>query len=235
MSSSSGSPPSSGDSARSGGYSAASSLGASDRSGRARSRWLDVRLAIGVVLVGASIAGVVSIVMAADHTVTVYAAADSLAVGDVVTSEDLVEAEVRLGSAAEQYLTPGGVPDAGIVITRTIGSGELVPTAAVGAASREDWASIVVNVTGELPRSVGDGTLADLWAASDRGGDDSAPGVVASGVTVVGVTDDEGMIAGAAMLSVELLVPRERIARVLQAQASGDTLSLIPAAVPLGG
>lgn len=211
-----------------------SSLSAKDRGGRARARWFDVRLAIGIVLVGASIAGVVAIVASADRAVTVYAAGSTLAVGDVITADDLVETDVRLGPATGSYLAPATLPGDGVVITRTVGAGELVPVTAVGESRSDDWASVVITVAGTLPRSVGSGTLVDLWAASARDSD-TAPGIVAAEVTVVRVADDEGMIAGTAVLSVELLVPRDRVARILQSKAAGDALSLVPAAVPLGG
>ena len=71
-------------------------------------------------------------------------------------------------------------------------------------------------------------------AAIFAGGAFTDLGAFSGNITVVAITDDEGMVAGAQMLSVELLVQRERIARILQATASGDLLSLGPAAVPLG-
>src|SRR5690606_13264936 len=125
-----------------------SSMNANDRGASARSRWFDPRLAVGIVLVGASVAGVVAIVTAADSTVTVYASGESLAVGDVLSAADLVATEVRLGGLDDGYLAPGDVPDDGLVVTRTIGAGELIPEGAVGEARSEDWASVVVAIRG---------------------------------------------------------------------------------------
>ncbi|MCW4384979.1 hypothetical protein OH146_04240 [Salinibacterium sp. SYSU T00001] len=211
-----------------------SSLGAHDRKRAGRSRWFDPRLAIGVVLVAASVAGVVAIVSAADRTVTVYAARSMLAIGDVVTAEELIETQVRLGTATEHYLSPGRVPSEGVIVTRVVGSGELVPADAVGDALSEDWASLVIPIAGELPRSLGEGTVVDVWAARESVDEEEAPGIIASKVTVVAVTDNEGMIAGEPVLGVELVVPRDSVARILQSRAAGDTLSLVPSAVALG-
>ncbi|QEE60890.1 hypothetical protein FVA74_04315 [Salinibacterium sp. dk2585] len=195
-----------------------------------RPRWFDPRLAVGIALVVTSVAGVVMLVGAADRTDTAYAAGSALAIGDVLTVDDLVETEVRLGVATEHYLTPARMPDGEIVVTRTISAGELVPASAVGQARSTDWASLVVSVSGDLPRSVGAGTTVDIWATGDES---ETPGIVASEATVVAISSEESMVAGAAVSSVELVVPRDRVARLLQAKAAGDFLSLVPAAIPL--
>jgi hypothetical protein len=57
--------------------------------------------------------------------------------------------------------------------------------------------------------------------------------VLASDAVVVRVIDDEGIIAGSDGDSVEVLVPRVRIARLLQAIANGDALAIVPAGIPL--
>src|SRR5690554_257678 len=208
-----------------------SPLSASDQARRpSRPRWFDPRLAVGIALVVASVAGVVMLVGAADRTDTAYAAGSALAIGDVVRVDDLVETEVRLGAAIEHYLTPSRMPDGEIVVTRTISAGELVPASAVGQAKSTDWASLVVSVSGDLPRSVGAGTAVDVWATGEES---ETPGIVASEATVVAVSSEESMVAGAAVSSVELVVPRDRVARLLQAKAAGDFLSLVPAVIPL--
>ncbi|TQL47479.1 hypothetical protein FB562_0540 [Homoserinimonas aerilata] len=208
-----------------------SSLTAHDRqpSGRrTRSRWFDPRLAIGLGLVVASVVGVMAIVTAADDTVTVYAADGTLAAGDVVTSGDLVERRVRLGELTGSYLAPGGVVDDGVVITRTVVKGELVPISAVGSADDVTSASIVVPVLGQLPRSVGEGSLVDLWAAgAGERGEYETPVLVASAATVVRIAEQEGIVSGGASVMVELMVPRGLTARILEAKADGDVLSII--------
>lgn len=210
-----------------------SPLSASEQGRRpSRPRWFEPRLAVGIALVVASVAGVVMVVGAADRTGTAYAAASAFAIGDLVTVDDLVETEVRLGAASEHYLGPGLMPDGEIIVTRTIGAGELVPANAVGQANSTEWASVVVSVSGDLPRSVGAGTAVDVWASGEEN-DGKTPGIVATQATVVAISSDDSMVAGAAASSVELVVPRDRVARLLQAKAAGDFLSLVPTALPL--
>ena len=59
--------------------------------------WKDPRLLVGVLLVLASVVGVISLVGSADQTTEVYAARDSIAVGEKLTTDNVVRAKVRLG------------------------------------------------------------------------------------------------------------------------------------------
>lgn len=212
-----------------------STLAAHDRGRAPRSRWFDVRLAVGVVLIGASIAGVMLIVGSSDDSVTVYSSDRTLSAGDTVSAGDLVETRVRLGESASHYLRPGDIDD-GVVVARTVGKGELVPLSAIGSLEGSSSAAIVVSVAGILPRSVREGSVVDLWAAGgDREDESGSPTVVASGVTVVRVSEADGMIAGSQTQSVEVLVSRDRIARILESKAAGASLALIPTTQPIKG
>lgn len=207
-----------------------SSMTARDNGGRRRSRWFDPRLALGMVLVVGSIAGVVALVGAVDRTVTVYAASDALSAGDRVTADDLVEHRVRLGSIEGHYLAIGDIPSGGLVVTRTIADGELVPASAVDDSASIRSASVVVTIRGQLPRSVAEGSVVDLWAARAGGdGGFGPPSVVVASATVVRVTPQEGLVAGGDAMAVELLIPRTRTARILEAKANDDVLSLVSA------
>ena len=115
------------------------------RPGARRRLWFDPRFAIGLLLIVASVAGVVAIVGAADSTVLVYAAREPLAPGDRIDSGDLVGTSVRLDGAERLYLVPDDLPDDGLVVTKAVAEGELVPASAVGAAAGERQTSIVLS------------------------------------------------------------------------------------------
>ena len=191
--------------------------------------WFDPRFAIGVVLVVVSAASVVGIVLSVDRTVQVYAATGALHAGDRVTESDLESRFVRLDGVEGVYLTQGALPKEGVVIVRTVSAGELVPLAAVGQIVGERVASVVVSVSTQLPKSVAPTSVVDLWTASEvDSGVYGPPAVLVASATVVRVLESSGFIAGAQTVGVELLVPRDRIARVLEALANGDTMSLVP-------
>lgn len=196
--------------------------------------WFDPRLAIGFVLIVASVAGVLGIVSSADASVSVLAARDALAPGDRIDEDDLIATSVRLTGADDLYLVPGDLPDEGLVVTKAVAEGELVPSSAVGSTAGTRFASVVVTINGQLPASVQTGATVDLWAA--RKGEVSsfgAPAVIVSGATVVRVIEEEGLVASGETTTLELLVPRTRIARVLEAVANSDALSAVPVSLPI--
>ncbi|MFT4284064.1 MAG: hypothetical protein QM598_04450, partial [Protaetiibacter sp.] len=102
---------------------------------RRRRGAIDMRLVVGLVLVAASVAGVVALVGALDRRTTVYAAASALSPGDRIDRGDLVERSVALDGADALYLREGELPADGLVVVRAVRDGELLPRAAVGDAA----------------------------------------------------------------------------------------------------
>lgn len=202
--------------------------------GKGRSAWVDPRLVVGVCLVGASVLGVTTIVLAADKTVEIYAASSALSPGDQVTVEDLMVHHVRLGSIGTRYLSPGDLPLEGVVVTKPIASGELVPTSAVGSLAGLRVAPVVLPVRAQLARTVAAGSPVDVWAAQKLpAGGFGAPVVLADSATVVRIIEAGGIAASSSTGGIEVLVPRSRLARVLQAVANNEAISLVPASIPV--
>ncbi|WP_350347208.1 hypothetical protein ABIQ69_11265 [Agromyces sp. G08B096] len=190
---------------------------------------IDPRLLIGVVLVAGSTAGVWALVTGFDTTTEVYAVRDTVATGTRLDTDDLVVESVRLGGSAERYVVAGELPESGLVATRTIGAGELVPAAAVAERDDSALATVVVPSRGPLPSGLGPGSRVDVWSARlVEHGAYEPPAVLVAGAEVSGVVEPEGMVSGDGV-SVELLVPREKVAAVLQALASGDAIDLVGA------
>jgi hypothetical protein len=197
---------------------------------------LDVRLLLGLLLVAASVAAVVLLVGAADTRVRVYAAADSLAPGDRVDADDLVERSVALDGAESLYLRVDALPDEGFVVAQPVAAGQLVPLSAAGSGDGVRATSLVLRLAGPVSSVVEPGSLVDVWGvARDERGEAGTPVVLAAQATVVRVIFDESLVAGSvgASSSVEVLVPRTRVARLLQAIAAGDALAVVPAGLPL--
>lgn len=206
---------------------------ARERRERGRLRF-DPRLAIGVGLVLASVAGVYAVVASADRTVEVYSASVVFNPGDRIRASDLHREHVRLGELRGRYLTPERLPGKGVIATRTVLAGELVPASAVGSVAGDRFSSVVVTVGGQLARSVEPGVVVDVWSAAEtEHGDFGPPAVLVGSATVVRVVESTGIIADGGTVSVEILVPRVKIARVLEAVANGDALSLVPVGLPI--
>ncbi|TXN28770.1 hypothetical protein [Lacisediminihabitans profunda] len=201
-----------------------------------RSFWFDPRFAIGILLVLGSVAGVFAVVSTADSSVQVYAARSALAPGDRVVVGDLGVKSVRLGDLRAKYLGAGEIPGSGFVVTRSVAAGELVPVSSVGKASGLRVASVVVTVRGELARSIAAVSVVDLWSAPATDSNSfGPPSVLVASATVVRVIEPSGLVADRGGRSVELLVPKSKTARVLEAIANQDAISLVPVGIPARG
>ncbi|MGW9629838.1 SAF domain-containing protein [Agromyces sp. NPDC055520] len=189
---------------------------------------LDPRLIIGIVLIAGSTFGVWSLVSGLDDGVEVYVARDTLTPGTRIQADDLATESVRLGGSRASYLAAGDVPADGLVVSRTIRAGELVPTAAVDEVDRTGLATVVVPSRGPLPADLAAGARVDVWAAKqvERGGFD-APSVLVPGAEIAGVIESEGMVSTGGV-SVEVLIPRAKVAALLGALAAGDAVDLVP-------
>ncbi|WP_227000790.1 CpaB family protein [Protaetiibacter intestinalis] len=202
-----------------------------------RRRAFDPRLLIGLALVAVSVAGVVGIVTAVDDRTTVYAAASSLSPGDRIDRGDLVERAVSLDGADELYLTTDELPAGGLVVVRPVRDGELLPKTAVGDAAGLRSTSLVLELAAPVSSTVRPGSTVDVWAspADEEGRGFGAPAVLVPDAVVVRVVEEAGLVSSGTGGAVEVLVPRSRVARILQAQADGDVLAVVPAGLPLGG
>lgn len=190
---------------------------------------IDPRLLIGVLLVAGSTTGVWALVSGLDDAREVYVARETLTPGTRVDAGDLATESVRLGASAAHYLTPSDLGADGLVVVRTVRAGELVPAAAVDDADSTGLATVVVPSRGALPADVDRGTLVDVWTASERErGVFDPPAVLVAGAEVAGVIESDGMVATEGV-SVELLVPREKVAALLQALTAEDAIDLVPA------
>jgi hypothetical protein len=203
---------------------------------QARRRWwIDSRFIIGLVLVVGSIGGVLAVITAADSSIQVLVARTTLLPGDTITNADVVVTSVRLDAASAQYLSASDLPEGGLVVGRTVATGELVPVKAVGLMSGTSFSAVVLVPRGALSASVASGSLVDVWASREtEAGQFGAPVVLIPSALVVRIIQSEAIVAGNSAGSVEVLVPRTAIARLLEAIANEDALSLVPAHLPVG-
>lgn len=201
---------------------------------RSRRFWFDPRFFIGLILVAASVAGSVVLIAVNDHSIRVFAVRDTVSPGQVLAETDLIAVSVRLTAADALYVTPDAFPEEGVMVTRTIAAGELVPRAAVGRASSLDTTAVVLQLTTELPEAVRAGSVLDVWAARKVGsGEFEPPVVIVSAAVVVRLVGGDQLLSSDRGTSVEVLVPRSTVASVLESVANGAALSAVPVDLPL--
>jgi hypothetical protein len=215
-----------------------------------RRPFADPRLLIGLLLVVASVAATVGLVAAVDRRTQVYAASGPLEPGDRIRASDLVARGVALDGSDTLYLAVGRIPKDGLVVTRPVAQGELVPASSVGTSSDVDATTIVLRLATRVSGAVAPGASVDVWAAPPSASSSAAasaasvdgstaaapPAVLVEDAAVVRVLDDEqSLTVGRDGSAVEVRLPRSRIARVLAAIAAGDGLSIVPAGLGLSG
>ncbi|WP_221585373.1 SAF domain-containing protein [Microbacterium sp. G2-8] len=200
--------------------------------GHTRTPRFDARFVVGIVLVIGSIAGVWGVVNAARQTAPVLAAAGTIVPGQTVTASDVEEVDAQLGDAAGAYLAPSDLDD-GLVVTRTVAAGELLPTAAVGSHDDAGVTTVVVQSALEVPASVEAGATVELWAAPlVEPGTHGEPAVVVESAVVADVLADDGVVSQAGA-RLELVVARDDVAHVLEHVSGGSALSAVPVVTPV--
>jgi hypothetical protein len=144
-------------------------------------RWLDLRLVLGVLLVLGSVLLGARVVGAADATVPVWAVTGDLAAGTVLDAGDLRAADVRLGDAADAYLSTSTRPE-GRTLSRAVRAGELLPRAALDATTELVQLALPVQ-SGYVPPGLERGQVVDVYAVADPTA--GATGVADGSVTLV--------------------------------------------------
>lgn len=138
--------------------------------------WLDARLVLGVLLVLVSVVVGARVLSAADRSTLVWAAADGLAAGTTVDEARLERVRVRFFDGLEDRYVPVTQDPTGLVLSRALGPGELLPRRAL-LAPQEDVERRLVTVAvdaARLPAGLGAGDLVDVWLTPGGLDDDPA-------------------------------------------------------------
>ena len=200
-----------------------------------RARWLDARLLVGLLLVLLSVVVGAKVVADADQRVEVWSVTHDLGADTPLDGGDLRATAVNLSGATERYLSASQEVD-GLVLTRPLGRGELVPVSAVtsggGAAKRR----LVIEVDRFGVAGLQKGRVVDVYVVRDTpSGEQPAPAeLVLSGVTVAEDVKSGGSAFGgsASSAGVPLLVDQADVPDLIDAVAHGDVYVV---QVPGGG
>jgi hypothetical protein len=197
-------------------------------------RWLDARLALGVLLVLASVVAGARLLAAADDRAAVLVARHDLVPGQHLTADDFAVGHVQLADQAGRYVA-AAAPPIGYVVTRFVGTDELLPADAVtaGAAVTDSRFVTVPVQPGHLPGDLARGALVDVYLTRTVGAgvDVPAPTLVLSAVPVRSTGGGSRVFGSSSTLSVELDVPKDRVSDLVHAVESGTIdLVAVPAA-----
>lgn len=194
----------------------------------ARPRWLDLRLVLGLVLVLASVLLGARVMSASDDSVAVWALRHDVAPRTALSSGDLEVREVRVPGGAMHYVH-AAQPAAGLVTTRRVTSGELLPASAVVRGSLRDFREVALAVDAVVARGLQENAVVDIYViprvdarADDAGVGQTSVTPVLRSATVVDRGDDGRGLGASATVAVTVLVPSDRVGRVVAATARGD-------------
>lgn len=190
--------------------------------------WKDPRLLVGVLLVLASVVGVISLVGSADQTTEVYAAKDPIAVGEKLTTENVVRAKVRLGETEEHYITvEAGLPE-GLVAVQRIGKSQLVPKESLAGVDALDRKPVALVIDEALPPQAVAGTRVDVWvAAPDARNGYSEPKLLLPGAEIAQVTDGSTALGSSRSTVLMVLATDSQLPALLGAQANKAKISVV--------
>jgi hypothetical protein len=199
-------------------------------------RWLDVRVAVGLLLVLVSVAAGARIVSTAGHLTPVYVAAHDLVPGEQLTSSDLSVARVRLDGGGSRYLAASATAPIGYVVNRVVSAHELLPAAALSPSTAlANTRMVTVPVqAGHLPADLGRGDLVDvsLPPRTASGQAVPAPTLVLSKVAVDSREGGSRSFSGQSSLAMVLVVDATDVTSLVHAVESGviDLVRVPPAA-----
>ena len=192
-----------------------------------RPGWTDPRLLIGIMLIAVAVALTVSAISRADVTEPFYAARGTVVPGQQVTVDDLVIVNVKV--AAGEYL--GADTDlAGLVASRVIEPGELVPVSALVDADSFDGRPVAVESSRPLSDEVQPGAVVDVWVTREGIDSEHFSELVGSGLTVASVGSDGGAFAAAGAEVVYVVVDSDEVGDFLSALSGDGEVAVIAGA-----
>jgi len=193
-----------------------------------RPSWKDPRLLVGVLMVLASMAGVIFLIGSADRTTEVYAAREGIAVGERLTQENVVAAKVRLGDTEQHYITvEAGLPQ-DVVATQRIGKDQLVPRASLGAVDQLNRKPVALNVEQTLPSQAVAGARVDVWVAQpDAKNGFSEPKLILPGAEIAEVANGSTALGSSKTTVLMVLVEDKQMPALLGAQANEAKISVV--------
>jgi hypothetical protein len=190
--------------------------------------WKDPRLVVGILLVLASTAGVVSLLGAADQTTEAYAAREAIAVGERLTADKLHRVKVRLGDLEQRYLTPESGLAEGAVAVQRIGQDQLVPRDSLGELDVLDRKPVAVTVDEALPAQAVAGSRVDVWVAlPDARNGYGQPTLLLPGAEIAQLTPGSNALGSARSTVVMVLVTDSQMPQLLGAQANKAKISVV--------
>lgn len=194
----------------------------------AKPSWKDPRLLIGILMVLASVAGVVALVGNAEKTVPMYAAKEALVVGQRIDADSFHVVQVQLGAVDAKYLKPEAVLAPNSVVVRMVAKDELVPRSSIGHTDALDRKPASVSVDEPLPKEVVVGSHVDVWVSlPDERNGFLAPVLMLPSAEVAALNEGASSLGAGRNVALMVLVTDEQMPKFLGAVANKAKVSVV--------
>ncbi len=177
-------------------------------------------------LILVSMLAVVFVIQTNNKTEEYLIAAEDLPAGSTLANSQANLIAVNLGSSNSMYLRSGELP-VGSYLLGPIRAGQLIPRSMLASAVIDSRVPVVVESEMDLPTGLVGGASVDVWVTPlDAENNFGEPFGLVLGAEVAKVLEKNTMFADSKP-GVELWVPTEAVGPILQAKASGASISLI--------
>lgn len=192
--------------------------------------WRDPRLLIGLLLVLTSIAAVVLVVAGLNRTEPYYVAARDLSVGQRVTAEDVVAADVRLQDAASHYVPADRRITVETVVTQRVPRGQLIPSSVLGTADDLERSPVGIPLETPVPADAGPGSHVDVWVAAQKasGRGYETPRKLMPGAEIARIDASTSALGSGSGTTVHVLATPAQIAPLVDALGNDAKVTLVP-------
>ena len=183
-------------------------------------------IAVGLILVILSGLGVWLTIQVNNHTEEFLITEQSLASGAEVGAGGFRAVRMNLGASANLYLKPGDADKAAYLLVG-INAGELVPKSFLSTSALDSRTPVVITSKMPLPAKVKIGDLVDIWVSKVTANNQfAAPVQIVIDAEIADIVDASGIMNDQAQ-QVQVLVPDESVAAIVDAIASKNVLSLV--------
>jgi hypothetical protein len=183
-------------------------------------------LVLAVGLVTLSVGGIWFAIEANNRTEEFLVSAGALPAGISIAESMLLPISANLGSSSDKYLRAGELP-LGSYLLGPVVPGQLIIKSMLASAIIDARVPLVITSKMPLPTALKPGSSVDLWVSEKLENNTfAAPYALVLGAEVAKILETTGMFAED-VSPVELWVPTEAIAPVLDAVDAGDSISLI--------
>lgn len=195
--------------------------------------WRDSRLLAGVLIVLASVALGSYLIARADDRVPMYAAATSLAPGQVLDEASVVRVDVQLGDGLANYLAASEpLPDEHVLL-REVRPGELLPLTAIGTVEEAALSQVTIAVDPTSAAPLVPGTVVDVFVnprvLDGAAGEYAGPELLLEGAGVVAVdTTGRGLGSSGRGTAVRIMVPSDQVPELIAAVDLEAKVTVVP-------